>query len=90
MARYHVFYGAPTTKDLLTFPKYSYGWQTITPTQPPLTLCTSTLVAASRRISMLYENIIFRENSSDEQDASQLAYVAEDEGNTQPGEPETH
>ncbi|KAI0708902.1 hypothetical protein C8T65DRAFT_718368 [Cerioporus squamosus] len=71
MTRYYVFYGAPTAKDLFS-PQPSYSWQTITVPRVdplPLTLPPSTLAAASRRISMLYDKVIFEE-TGDDQDPS--------------------
>ncbi|TFK90659.1 hypothetical protein K466DRAFT_596790 [Polyporus arcularius HHB13444] len=82
MTRYRLFYGAPAAKDLAS-PRSSYSWQTITPHRAdplPLTLPPSTLAAASRRISMLYEKVIFKE-TGDEQD---LSFSAEDADDTQP------
>ncbi len=84
MTRYRLFYGAPAAKDLSS-PRSSYSWQTITPHRAdplPLTLPPSTLAAASRRISMLYEKVIFKE-TGDEQD---LSFSVEDADATQPGQ----
>ncbi|CCM03885.1 uncharacterized protein FIBRA_06036 [Fibroporia radiculosa] len=64
---YRVFTGAPSIADLNRDPN-SYHWRTVSSAElsshplPP-----ATLEAASRRISLLYQNIIFH-NDSDEDD----------------------
>ncbi|PCH35987.1 hypothetical protein WOLCODRAFT_156707 [Wolfiporia cocos MD-104 SS10] len=66
MARlYRVFSGAPAAHDLGRDPR-SYRWQTVSsatihPCYPP-----ATLEAASRRISLLYQNIIFGDSEEEE------------------------
>ncbi|OSD04101.1 hypothetical protein PYCCODRAFT_176577 [Trametes coccinea BRFM310] len=67
--RYHVFYGAPSEKDLRK-PSSKLRWQTVTTCDTrsgPLTLPPATLAAASRRISMMYENVIFGESQRDDE-----------------------
>ncbi|KAI0364441.1 hypothetical protein BV20DRAFT_974455 [Pilatotrama ljubarskyi] len=61
MTRYHVFCGAPAATDAEE-PCAAFQWRTVTSRSPrtiPLTLPPATLAAASRRISMMYENVIF-------------------------------
>ncbi|KAI5997695.1 hypothetical protein F5J12DRAFT_785154 [Pisolithus orientalis] len=76
MVQFRVFLGAPLTSDLARDPS-SYVWKTMesTPTpfspsyvpphDPTLVYPTATLDEASRRISLLYQNIIF-EDADDE------------------------
>ncbi|KAI0644736.1 hypothetical protein C8Q79DRAFT_793019 [Trametes meyenii] len=64
MTRYLVFYGAPTPGDAGK-PPSEFQWRTVSSRNsngPPLTLPPATLAAASRRISMMYENVIFSES----------------------------
>ncbi|KAI0674913.1 hypothetical protein C8Q78DRAFT_509578 [Trametes maxima] len=64
MTRYLVFYGAPTPGDVGK-PLSEFQWRTASSPNsngPPLTLPPATLAAASRRISMMYENVIFDES----------------------------
>ncbi|KAG6809895.1 hypothetical protein H0H92_014214 [Tricholoma furcatifolium] len=72
---YRVFLGAPTLADLDNDPSL-YQWQTISSKEaipPKRTLAatqsvifpSATLEAASRRISRIYENVIFDEKSTD-------------------------
>jgi hypothetical protein len=81
MTHYRVFLGAPSISDLKKDPAVSYTWKTV---EPPSAAATQALVyppatleAASRRISLLYQNIIFDESNeqgSDEErsEGSQL------------------
>ncbi|KAJ3007388.1 hypothetical protein NUW54_g3566 [Trametes sanguinea] len=67
--RYRVFYGAPSTQDLRK-PSSKLRWQTVTTSDArsgPLTLPPATLAAASRRISMMYANVIFGESQEDDE-----------------------
>ncbi|KAI9061675.1 hypothetical protein FKP32DRAFT_1686963 [Trametes sanguinea] len=67
--RYRVFYGAPSAQDLRK-PYSKMRWQTVTTSDArsgPLTLPPATLAAASRRISMMYENVIFGESQEDDE-----------------------
>ncbi|KAH9949027.1 hypothetical protein B0H21DRAFT_165475 [Amylocystis lapponica] len=69
MARFsRVFVGAPTPQDVAQ-PLGSYRWQTASSSTPPIfTLPPATVEEASRRISLLYHNIIFRDSDEDEAD----------------------
>jgi hypothetical protein len=65
MTHYRVFLGAPSISDLKKDPAATYTWKTV---EPPSAAATQALVyppatleAASRRISLLYQNIIFDE-----------------------------
>ncbi|KAG1841829.1 hypothetical protein F4604DRAFT_1597873 [Suillus subluteus] len=69
MTHFRVFLGAPSVSDLRKDAAGSYTWKTI---EPPLVDASqallyppATLEAASRRISLLYQNIIF-DNSDEE------------------------
>ncbi|KAI0935374.1 hypothetical protein AcV7_003829 [Taiwanofungus camphoratus] len=66
MARsYRVFLGAPRHKDL-TQQSNIHHWHTVSSCKPPpLSLPKATLEAASRRISLLYQNVIFRDSEED-------------------------
>jgi hypothetical protein len=76
--RYTVFLGAPTPSSTLDDEGVSYQWRTLASTLDPVTQDTSTdlfagfpssaLDAASRRISTMYENVIFADGSEDEGD----------------------
>jgi hypothetical protein len=67
--RYTVFLGAPSPSSTLNDDGISYQWRTITSTLGPASQDTSTdlfagfpssaLDAASHRISVMYENVIF-------------------------------
>jgi hypothetical protein len=79
MSRFHVFLNAPSLKELRSENSaQDYKWSTIvcdglTQAEPisrntshsHLSLSAATIEAASRRISMLYENIIFKDTHSD-------------------------
>ncbi|KAI0829741.1 hypothetical protein BC628DRAFT_1063783 [Trametes gibbosa] len=74
MTRYHVFTGAPAARNVSGTPT-QFEWRTITfrPLKPPpLTLPPATLAAASRRISMMYENVIFVEHHDGDDDMGAL------------------
>lgn len=77
MVYYRVFLGAPSTSALAKDPS-SYVWKTTESTSTSLPLLyapphdstlvypTATLDEASRRISLLYQNIIFKDTDEDE------------------------
>ena len=98
MARYLVFTGVPSATALLHTPadRDLFKWQTFTSTAatasiiPPPTLPPSTLAIANRRISKIYENVIFAEPSErelsqylepDEDEAARLGKPSEDMAN---------
>lgn len=76
--RYTVFLGAPTPSSTLNDDGISYQWRTLASTLDPVSQDTSTglfagfpssaLDAASRRISAMYENVIFADEDEDEGD----------------------
>ncbi|KAH7921051.1 hypothetical protein BV22DRAFT_756451 [Leucogyrophana mollusca] len=71
MGHYRVFIGAPPAADLGKDPS-SYTWKTIqqpTSSQNSVSIVypPATLAAASRRISLLYHNVIFDDTVEDEQ-----------------------
>ncbi|KAI6144142.1 hypothetical protein BKA82DRAFT_4180698, partial [Pisolithus tinctorius] len=78
---YRVFLGAPLTSDLARNPS-SYVWKTtestptpfspsyVPPHDPTLVYPTATLDEASRRISLLYQNIISKD--ADDEDGEQI------------------
>ena len=63
MKHYHVFLGAPSLTSL-SCDASNFGWEISTTTTPILD--ASTFEAASRRISRLYENIIFAEDDRED------------------------
>lgn len=84
MRRFHVFLKAPTTKDLKettisqdlgchyqwhtsSYPDSHHGVEDLS-RNTSSRLPSATLEVASRRISMLYENIIFRDNHENGED----------------------
>ncbi|KIJ16611.1 hypothetical protein PAXINDRAFT_162335 [Paxillus involutus ATCC 200175] len=82
MVHYRVFLGAPSAADVDKDPK-SYVWKTIQDpspsTQPSQSLFPyppATLDAASRRISLLYQNVIFDDTDEEEE----LQHGIEDAG----------
>ncbi|KAF8835614.1 hypothetical protein BDN67DRAFT_912751 [Paxillus ammoniavirescens] len=81
MVHYRVFLGAPSAADVDKDPK-SYVWKTIqdpSSTQPSQSLfpyLPATLDAASRRISLLYQNVIFDDTEEEEE----LRHGIEDAG----------
>ena len=73
MSHFRIFTGAPTRKELEDGAVgISYRWQTVSSqtssrlSGPFHTLPPATLASADRRISMLYENIIFHPESDEE------------------------
>lgn len=77
MAHFRVFLGAPSISDLNKAPG-SYTWKTIEPpsaeASQPLLYPPATLEAASRRISLLYQNIIFDDGEEEEENAGLSAW----------------
>ncbi|OBZ71048.1 hypothetical protein A0H81_09290 [Grifola frondosa] len=75
MARFRVFTGAPSANEII-YPANSYHWHTVSriPSQspPPLNLPPATVEAASRRISLLYENIIFHDSQTEDPNDSEI------------------
>ncbi|KZP29127.1 hypothetical protein FIBSPDRAFT_728098 [Athelia psychrophila] len=73
MSQFRVFLGAPSLADLRQSSS-SYQWQTVSSESSKSSGSTSvvfppaTLAAASRRISLLYENVIFGEAEEDDED----------------------
>lgn len=73
MKHYHIFIGAPSPASLCC-DESDFGWETFTTTTPVLD--TSVFEAASRRISLLYENIIFAEDGDEDiVDASDNSFL---------------
>ncbi|KAF7968833.1 hypothetical protein HWV62_29242 [Athelia sp. TMB] len=71
MSQFRVFLGAPTLSEL-RHPPAAYQWTTIASLSSPssstsLVFPPATLAAASRRISLLYENVIFGEVAEDDE-----------------------
>jgi len=64
--QFRVFVGAPCLADLRQS-GLSFNWQTVSSTSS-VTFPQATLEAASRRISLIYQNIIF-DNSDGDQEA---------------------
>jgi len=68
MAQYRVFIGAPSVNDLKR-DTGSYTWKTIEPpsaeVSQALVYPPATLEAATRRISLLYQNIIFDDSGEE-------------------------
>ncbi|KAI8992944.1 hypothetical protein BD414DRAFT_482823 [Trametes punicea] len=81
MTRYHVFYGAPPAGDIHKL-SGTCRWRTVSSYDShsvPLTLPPATLAAASRRISMMYENVIFGRSQEDEGSFHDSASFGEEE-----------
>ncbi|CAL1706096.1 unnamed protein product [Somion occarium] len=80
MTRYSVFLGAPSNTNIYAEldgeQKCSYRWYTAS--SPDLVLPPGTLEAVSRRISMLYENIIF-DREEEEGDYAGISVQSEGE-----------
>lgn len=83
--KYVVFLGAPSPSNASTSidDKTSHHWRTVTPTTDPVQLSkkmslepplypSSALDAASRRISAMYENIIFGGNEDEDEGDTQI------------------
>ena len=69
MTRYLVISGAPSARDVVQ-PHGQCYWRTVTSVESkiiPLTLPPATLAAASRKISMMYENVIFGDSQEGEE-----------------------
>ena len=78
MVHYRVFLGAPSAADIGTDPS-SYTWKTTESMSPPslqpsfsqhhpsVVYPPATLDAASRRISLLYQDVIFRDTDDEEE-----------------------
>jgi hypothetical protein len=87
---FRVFLGAPSKVDVQQDPS-SYHWQTVSSkssaeaSQLPL-LPPATLEAASRRISLIYQNIIF-DDAEDEQEYHEEEVLENDEGRGAPIRP---
>lgn len=87
---FRVFLGAPSKADVQQDPS-SYHWQTVSSksstaaSQLPL-LPPATLEAASRRISLIYQNIIFGD-AEDEQEYHEEEVLENDEGRGAPIRP---
>ncbi|EED79929.1 predicted protein [Postia placenta Mad-698-R] len=65
---YRVFTGAPSAKDV-SQPTSDYHWRTVSSKTPAYGFPPATLGAASLRISLLYQNIIFGESDEHPDDA---------------------
>lgn len=76
MSRYHVFLGAPTASELSSNGKDShYEWQSVTDGLAPLAnyiIPPATLEETSRRISKLYADIDFHDDSEEDVDTGLL------------------
>ena len=72
MKHYHVFLGAPSSASLY-YNQGDFEWETFTTTTPVLD--ASVFEAASRRISRLYENMIFAGDDEDVGDASDANFL---------------
>ncbi|KAI0076131.1 hypothetical protein K474DRAFT_1645534 [Panus rudis PR-1116 ss-1] len=75
MPRYHIFLGAPSSKDIHSNKDTQSQWHVFEfPSEQDVrTLPPATLEAVSRRISVLYENIIFHEDDEEPEDISEQA-----------------
>jgi len=87
---YHVFLGAPTAKEVLQTADSSASWNWTTVSSGPIKpqsssdfsylLPPATLEAASRRISLIYRNIIFQDNDGNNDDEDPFDTTQESEG----------
>ena len=87
---YHVFLGAPTAKEVLQTADSSASWDWTTVSSKPIKpqsssdfsylLPPATLEAASRRISLIYRNIIFQDNDGNNNDEDPFDTTQESEG----------
>ncbi|KAG1827631.1 uncharacterized protein BJ212DRAFT_1572955, partial [Suillus subaureus] len=84
MTHFRVFLGAPSVSDLRKDPAGSYTWKTIEPSlaeaSQALLYPPATLEAASRRISLLYQNVIFDDSNEEAFDQEYVGQVAWPEG----------
>lgn len=84
MTHFRVFLGAPSVSDLKKEPAGSYTWKTIEPplaeTSQALLYPPATLEAASRRISLFYQNIIFDDSDEEAFDQELVGQIAWPEG----------
>ncbi|KAG1765842.1 hypothetical protein EV702DRAFT_981279 [Suillus placidus] len=76
MTHFRVFLSAPSISDLKKDPSGSYTWKTIEPpsaeASQALLYPPATLEAASRRISLIYQNIIFDDSDEEAFDQEHL------------------
>jgi len=83
MTHFRVFLGAPSISDLKKDPR-SYTWKTIEPpsaeVSQALVYPPATLEAASRRISLFYQNIIFDDSDEEVFDQEGVGQEARPEG----------
>ncbi|KAK7437955.1 hypothetical protein VKT23_018390 [Stygiomarasmius scandens] len=87
---YHVFLGAPTAKEVLQTADSSASWNWTTVSSKSIKpqsssdfsylLPPATLEAASRRISLIYRNIIFQDNDGNNNDEDPFDTTQESEG----------
>ena len=76
MTKYRVFLGAPSAQDIAQQTATSWRWEHFSSTPTSQSVVPSQdFEAASRRISKLYENVIFNEDSEE--------YVSEEDENVQ-------
>ncbi|KAJ7174390.1 hypothetical protein C8R46DRAFT_892412 [Mycena filopes] len=82
-----VFLGAPRASDIHRSPK-EYIWRTVSskpasapgePSQAAPYYLPATLEAASRRISLMYQNVIFDDSKDEEEDPSSHVFMTLDE-----------
>lgn len=78
MTHFRVFLGAPSVSDLKKDPASSYTWKTIEPPSAEVSQALlyppATLEAASRRVSLLYQNVIFDDSDEDSEGFDQIAW----------------
>jgi hypothetical protein len=82
MTKFRVFLGAPTKADILhqSTETSGYNWQTVSSTTPTASQSSftlyppATLDAASHRISLFYQNIIFDENEDEHVDVEENSF----------------
>ena len=70
MTQYRVFLGGPSRAETRKSLACSYQWQTVSSNTSPATSVIfppATLEAASRRISLIYQNIIFKESDEEQE-----------------------
>lgn len=88
MPRYRVFLGAPSSKDIydgldINEKRSTNRWSTVPVPKSPPEFSSGTMEAVSRRISMLYENIIFDDK---DEEADYSAMPEHDEANYDAGD----